>query len=66
MGKVESIEQQIAALAPDDLAAFRQWFVSFDADAWDRQIAADVAAGRLDALANEALEQHRSGKSKAL
>ena len=66
MGKVEAIEQQVASLTPDDLASFRQWFVSFDADVWDKQIAADAAAGRLDGLADAALEQHRAGKSKAL
>ena len=66
MGKVEKIEQQVAALGPEELATFRQWFVSFDADAWDEQIAADAAAGRLEALASQALDDHRQGKSKPL
>ncbi|MHB8679544.1 MAG: hypothetical protein ACYC7G_07400 [Rudaea sp.] len=66
MGKVEHIEQQVALLAPGELASFRAWFASFDAEAWDRQIAADVAAGRLDALATAALEEHRKGHTKAL
>lgn len=66
MGKVEAIEQQVAALAPDDLAAFRQWFASFDGDAWDKEIVSDAAAGRLDALADQALEHHLQGKSKLL
>ena len=66
MSKVEAIEQQVAALRPEELASFREWFVSFDADAWDDQIAADIAEGRLDALASEALEQHAKGKSTAL
>ncbi len=57
MGKVEHIEQQVASLAPEELASFRTWFVSFDADAWDRQIASDAVAGRLDALADAALEE---------
>jgi hypothetical protein len=66
MGKVESIEQQVAALRPDELANFRQWFTAFDADAWDQQISADVDAGRLDALAEAALAQHRDGQTKSL
>lgn len=66
MGKVESIEQQVAALQPHELANFREWFIAFDADAWDRQISADADAGRLDALAEAALAQHSGGKTKTL
>jgi len=66
MGKLEHIEQQVAALAPDELASFRAWFQAFDADSWDTQMAADANAGRLDALAEAALEEHRKGRTKAL
>ncbi|MDR2153702.1 MAG: hypothetical protein LBE78_01550 [Burkholderiaceae bacterium] len=66
MDTVESIEQQIASLPPEDLARLRAWFASFDADAWDRQIAADVSAGRLDAIAQAALSEHRRGQTKLL
>jgi len=33
-------------------------------DAWDRQIEADIKAGRLDRLAEEALADHRAGKTR--
>jgi hypothetical protein len=66
MGKVERIEQEVASLAPDELANFREWFASFDADAWDKQIASDAASGQLDALAAEALEEHRKGRTRPL
>jgi hypothetical protein len=66
MGKVEHIEQQVASLAPDELASFRAWFESFDADAWDKQIETDAEAGRLDALAAAALDEHRTGKTRSL
>jgi hypothetical protein len=51
---VHEIEQAIRAFAPQDLAVLRQWFAAFDAELWDRQMEQDVAAGRLDWLANEA------------
>jgi hypothetical protein len=35
-------------------------------DAWDRQIAADVAAGRLDSLINEATKEIQTGKTEPL
>jgi len=66
MSKVEAIEEQIEKLSPEELAAFRRWYVAFDAEAWDRQFEADVKAGRLDAFANEALRSHTSGQSNPL
>lgn len=66
MGKVEHLEHQIAALSPSELAAFRAWYCAFDSDAWDRQLEQDVTAGKLDALAEQALEAHRSGKTSPL
>ena len=66
MSKVEAIEQQIENLSSDELAAFRRWYVAFDAEAWDRQFQADVKAGKLDAIAEKALRAHASGQSKPL
>ena len=65
MGKLESIEQQVASLAPEDLASFRSWFASFDAKAWDQQVEADIHAGAFDSLADAALEEHRKGQTRA-
>jgi len=66
MGKVETIEQQIQALSPEELARFRAWFLEFDWAAWDRQLQRDVSAGKLDALAEKALRDHASGKTTPL
>ena len=66
MSKVENIEQEVRNLTPSELAAFRRWFVEFDAQVWDRQIEKDVREGRLDKLADEALAAHHAGKSKEL
>ena len=66
MSKVEAIEQQIEELSPTELAAFRSWYVAFDAEAWDRQFEADVKAGRLDGMADKALRAHTSGQSTKL
>lgn len=66
MSRVEFIEKEIAALSDEELAAFRDWFAEFDAAAWDRQIADDARLGKLDALAEEALHDLKSGKSTDL
>jgi hypothetical protein len=66
MGRVEHIQKQVESLTPEELASFRRWYATFDADEWDRQIERDVAAGRFDVLAERALEEHRQGKTKPL
>ncbi len=66
MAKVESLEREVSALTADELAEFRGWFAEFDAARWDRQIEGDAVAGRLDALADRALEAHRRGESREL
>jgi hypothetical protein len=58
MTKVQELEQQIAELTPEELTAFRKWFAEFDAELWDRQLEADVRAGKLDDLARRALPRH--------
>ena len=64
--RIEKIEQQIRALAPEELAALRLWFANFDAEVWDRQFEADVNNGRLDAMAERALRAHAAGQSRKL
>ncbi|OGW63204.1 MAG: hypothetical protein A2638_01730 [Nitrospirae bacterium RIFCSPHIGHO2_01_FULL_66_17] len=66
MSKIEDIERAIEHLAPSELEAFRRWFRTFDADAWDRQIEEDARMGRLDALANTALKAFESGRRSEL
>lgn len=66
MSKIENIEHQIQALSPEELVQFRAWFLEFDWAAWDRQLERDVAAGKLDALAEKALRDHASGKTTPL
>ena len=63
MTTVEMLEQNVAKLQPSELAEFRRWFAEFDAAAWDAQIEADAQAGKLDALAAEALAEYNAGKA---
>jgi hypothetical protein len=63
MSKLEAIEKRVSGLSAQELAEFRRWFAEFDAAAWDRQIDRDIKAGKLDALADQALRQHTAGKS---
>ena len=55
MSAVEQIETAILTLAPDEFQRLRQWFAAVDYQRWDEQIEQDVADGKLDALAEEAI-----------
>ena len=66
MSEVEQIERQIQNLDDEAFAQLRQWFVEYDHARWDRQIEADAGAGKLDFLVDEALVEHRAGKTRPL
>jgi hypothetical protein len=63
MSTATEIERAIEKLPPEELARLREWFAKFDGARWDVQFAEDVAAGRLDALANEAIDDLTSGNT---
>ncbi len=54
MTTVADISGAVKRLPENELARFRKWFAEYDAAEWDRQLAADVADGKLDALIREA------------
>ena len=66
MTNVKAVEKEIEKFTPTELAEFRHWYTNFDADAWDEQIETDVAAGKLDALAEEALAEYNAGKAREI
>lgn len=63
MTKVDKLAHEISSLSRDELAAFREWFREYDAEEWDRQIKEDCRAGKLDGLAEQAISDHRSGRT---
>jgi hypothetical protein len=66
MTKVEAIEHEVEGLSADELAAFRRWFLEHDWRVWDAQLERDVAAGKLDALAAEALAEYERGETNEI
>ncbi len=59
---VEELELVVSRLTADELALFAQWFDEFRAEQWDRQIEADVLAGKLDAAGKRADDDFESGR----
>ncbi|WMT78562.1 hypothetical protein [Bradyrhizobium sp. Ash2021] len=66
MTTAEDIEKAIETLPPRELARFRAWFETFDADRFDAAIERGANAGKLDAFAEEALAAYRAGQSREL
>ena len=63
---VEDLESGVSRLSEAELARFREWFEEFEADQWDRQIEADIAAGRLDAAGKQADEDFEAGRCRPI
>lgn len=66
MAQVDELARAVRKLPPEDLEAFRRWFLAFDAALWDEQFEEDVKAGKLDRLADEALDDLRAGRTRSL
>ena len=62
MSTIQEIQAALSELSPEELSVFRAWFAEFDAKAWDQEFEQDVAAGRLEALAEEALRDLHEGR----
>ena len=57
MTQVEMLEQTVEQLSPDELAALRSWFI---------EIETDSEAGKLDSLAQSAIDDHGAGKTRRI
>lgn len=66
MSRIESLVRAVEALGEDELSEFRAWFAEYDSAAWDQQLERDVRTGRLDDLADEALQGDGSGRTNPL
>ncbi|MCC5790917.1 MAG: hypothetical protein JJT75_14905 [Opitutales bacterium] len=66
MSGIKEIEEAVERLSTKELATFRSWFATYDAAQWDSDIELDIAAGKLDSLADEALSEFRSGRAREI
>ncbi|MBM4331805.1 MAG: hypothetical protein FJ117_11385 [Deltaproteobacteria bacterium] len=66
MTKIEEIEHAVDLLPIEEYPQFHKWFLERDWSAWDLQIEADSAAGKLDFLLKEAGGEKKLGRLKDL
>ncbi len=63
---IDALKKAIETLPDEDYAKLRKWFSEKDWRKWDKQIATDSRAGKLDFLVREAFEGKRKGKLRGL
>ena len=66
MSKIDSLKAQIESLPSEEFAEIFRWLSEKDWERWDKEIAADSDAGRLDFLEREAREEKAKGKLRDL
>jgi hypothetical protein len=67
MMTVKEITSAIEVLPQNDLAQFRAWYDDFfEATLWDSQIEKDIFSGKLDKLADEALQDFKANRCSEL
>jgi hypothetical protein len=57
MSTIEQIEAAILTHPPEQFQRLRQWILDIDYQRWDEQLEQDIADGKLEALAEEAIAQ---------
>ena len=57
---ITELEKAVTQLSEEELIRFRAWFDEYYAQMWDKQIEADVQAGRLDDLLVEVEDEYNA------
>jgi hypothetical protein len=63
MSSIQEIEEAIANLPREDFLRLRDRIQQRFEDEWDREFEGDVVSGRLEQLGEQALSEHRAGRS---
>ena len=66
MGSIDEIKSAIAHLPEKEFNSLVDWFQKFEEERWDKELENDIAQGKLDNLADEALNEFGVGKSSEL
>ena len=63
---VQEIKAAVTRLSAEELSQFSKWFEEYAADQWDRQIEADILAGRFEAAGKRADAEYEAGRCTPL
>jgi hypothetical protein len=63
---LDQIEAAILTLPSDEFQQLRQWVLDVDYQRWDEQLEQDIADGKLEALAEEAIAEFKAGHCREI
>lgn len=63
---LEQIESAILQLPPSEFEKLLEWFSDLDYQRWDEQLEKDIAEGKLEALAQEAIADFEAGYRRTI
>ncbi|NJR76611.1 MAG: hypothetical protein HC773_29790 [Scytonema sp. CRU_2_7] len=66
MLSLEEIESAILQLPSDEYQKLMEWFTDLDYQRWDEQLEKDVADGKLEAFAQEAIAEFEAGHCRTI
>ena len=66
MESIDKIKSAITHLPDKEFDTFVDWFEKFEEERWDKELEKDIAEGKLDNLADEALNEFDSEKCSEL
>lgn len=66
MSTLEQIEAAILTLPSNEFQKLRAWIADLDYQRWDEQLEQDIADGKLDALAEEAIAEFEAGHCRKI
>ena len=66
MANITEVKETIKKLPDEDFNAFADWFEKLEEKRWDKELGKDIAEGKLDDLANEAINEYKTGKCTKL
>lgn len=66
MLNLKQIESAILSLPSDEFEKLRLWFLDLDYERWDQQLEQDIADGKLEALAQEAIAEFEAGHCREI
>lgn len=66
MSNLEQIEAAILSLPSNEFERLRLWFLNLDYERWDEQLEQDIAEGKLETLAQEAIAEFQAGHCREI
>lgn len=63
---LEQIESAILQLPPDEYRKLIEWFADLDYQRWNEQLEKDIANGKLEDLAKEAIAEFEAGNCRSI